>query len=294
MIQPMNLDATPNHRQSLWAGALAALVALIVLNIGAAFAKQLFSAVGAAGMTALRIGIAACLLIVIRRAWKRMPQAKHLPVLLVFGAMLGLMNAMIYQAFSRIPIGIAIAIEVLGPLSVVLFGARRWLDLAWLAAAGVGLWILLPIGAASAALDPVGIAFAAGAAITWALYILYGKRAALLTDVDALAWGMVVAAVLTVPWGAWSAGTALLSPAILMAGFLVAVFSSVVPYTLEMWALRRLPTSVFGVVAGSSPAVAALAGYAILGETLSAVQWMAIVSISVAVMGSTLTAQKAA
>lgn len=255
----MKNDSNPGHAG---AGVAAVLASLVVQNMGAAFAKQLFSAVGPAGMTALRIGIAAVLLIVMRQAWKKMPQRRHLPVLLVYGATLGLMNAAIYQAFARIPIGVAIAIEVLGPLSVALLAARRLLDLAWLAAAGLGLWLLLPLGAAPSSLDPVGIACALGAAGAWALYILYGKRAAHFPDTDVLAWGMAFAALLTVP------------------------------YTLEMWALRRLPISLFGVLAGSSPAVAALAAYAILGEQLSAVQWTAIAAISGAVMGSTLTARK--
>lgn len=118
-----------------------------------------------------------------------MPTGRHLPVLLVYGSMLGLMNVLIYQAFSRIPIGIAIAIEVLGPLSVVLCGARRPLDLAWLVAAGLGLWLLLPISTNSVSLDPVGIAFAAGAAGAWALYVVYGKQVARFPEMDAVAWG---------------------------------------------------------------------------------------------------------
>lgn len=287
----MKNDSNPGHAG---VGVAAVLPSLMVQNMGAAFAKQLFSAVGPAGMTALRIGMAACLLIVMRQAWKKTPRRRHLRVLLVYGATLGLMNAAIYQAFARIPIGVAIAIEVLGPLSVVLLGARRLLDLAWLLAAGLGLWLLLPLGAAQSPLDPVGVAFALAAAAAWALYILYGKRAAHFPEVDVLAWGMTFAALLTVPFGAWSAGPALLAPSILAIGLAVAVLSSAVPYTLEMWALRRLPTSLFGVLAGASPAVAALAVYAVLGEQLSTAQWTAMAAITVAVMGSTLTAHSRA
>lgn len=290
----MKRESNSGRGAGSWAGVAAVLASMVVQNVGAAFAKQLFTTVGPAGMTALRIGIAACLLIVLRQAWKRMPGYRHLPVLLVYGATLGLMNALIYQAFARIPIGIAIAIEVLGPLCVVLLGARRVLDLAWLAAAGVGLWLLLPMGSAASSLDPVGIAFALGAAATWALYILYGKRAAHFPDLDAVAWGMALAAVITVPFGAWSAGAALLLPSILAMGLVVAVLSSAVPYTLEMWALRRLSTSLFGVLVGASPAVAAVAGHVILGEHLSMVQWAAVASISAAVIGSTLTAARSA
>lgn len=287
----MKIQSHSGSRGSPWAGVAAVLASLVVQNVGAAFAKQLFATVGPAGITALRIGIAACLLIVMRQAWQRIPKQRHLRVLLVYGATLGLMNALIYQAFARIPLGIAIAIEVLGPLCVVLLGARRLLDLAWLAAAGLGLWLLLPTGSESS-LDPMGVAFAVGAAAAWAFYILYGKRAARFPDLDAVAWGMALAAVITVPFGAWSAGATLLVPSILAMGLVVAILSSAVPYTLEMWALRRLPTSLFGVLVGSSPAVAAIAGYAILGEKLCVVQWAAIACITIAVIGSTLTAQK--
>lgn len=287
----MKIQSHSGSRGGPWAGVAAVLASLVVQNVGAAFAKQLFATVGPAGITALRIGIAACLLIVMRQAWQRIPKQRHLRVLLVYGATLGLMNALIYQAFARIPLGIAIAIEVLGPLCVVLLGARRLLDLAWLAAAGLGLWLLLPTGSESS-LDPMGVAFAVGAAAAWAFYILYGKRAAHFPDLDAVAWGMALAAVITVPFGAWSAGATLLVPSILAMGLVVAILSSAVPYTLEMWALRRLPTSLFGVLVGSSPAVAAIAGYAILGEKLCVVQWAAIACITIAVIGSTLTAQK--
>lgn len=286
----MQLESNPGPGAGAWAGVAAVLASLVVQNVGAAFAKQLFSSVGPAGMTALRIGLAACLLIALRQAWKRPPRYRHLPVLLVYGATLGLMNALIYQAFARIPIGIAIAIEVLGPLGVVLLGARRLLDLAWLAAAGFGLWLLLPTAGPASALDPVGVACALGAAATWALYILYGKRAAHFPDLDAVAWGMALAAVITVPFGAWSAGATLLLPSILAIGLVVAILSSAVPYTLEMWALRRLPTRLFGVLVGAAPAVGAVAGGIILGEQLSGAQWAAVAAISLAVIGSTLTA----
>lgn len=185
-------------------------------NLGAALAKYLFPLVGAAGMTALRIGLAAILLLIIRRPWRAMPRREHLSAIVQYGVMLGLMNLSIYQAFARIPIGIAVAIEVLGPLAVVLAGARRLLDFVWLAAALLGLGLLLPVKADSSNLDLLGVAFAIGAGASWALYIVFGKRLAATPNLDGVAWGMVVAAILTAPLGAWDAGSTLLSPGVLL------------------------------------------------------------------------------
>ncbi|MGI4850265.1 MAG: EamA family transporter [Janthinobacterium lividum] len=152
-------SATRPNKQT-WIGIVAVLASLMSQNIGAAFAKHLFPLVGAAGMTTLRIGMAACLLVLIRRAWRRPPVSGHFFNVLCYGAVLGLMNLLIYQAFARIPIGIAVAIEVLGPLAVVLFSARRPADFASFLVALLGLWLLLPLHAVSAPLDPVGIACA--------------------------------------------------------------------------------------------------------------------------------------
>lgn len=282
-------DSSAPHNSISWIGLTAVLASLMSQNVGASFAKQLFQAAGAGGMSALRIGLAALLLMLLRRAWRHPPKRQQLRAVLLYGAMLGLMNVLIYQAFARIPIGIAVAIEVLGPLAVVLAGARRVSDLLWLAAALCGLWLLLPLNDASAPLDPIGIACAIGAAISWALYIICGKRASALTDIDTVSWGMLVAAVVAVPLGIWEGGSTLLAPQILWIGLVVAALSSALPYTLEMWALRRLPANLFGVLMGAAPAVAALAGYLVLDEKLSLQQWSAIVLIMLAVAGSTLS-----
>lgn len=261
---------------------------MISQYLGASFAKQLFLLVGAAGMTALRTGLSACMLLIIRRPWRSRPQRGQIMAVLSYGAMLGLMNLLIYQAFARIPIGIAVAIEVLGPLAVVLVHARRPTDFVWLAAAVGGLALLLPLRAAQHGLDPWGVVFALGAAAAWALYIVFGKRVAAAHNVDAVAWGMVVAALVTGPFGIWSAGNVLWSPHVLLMGLAIAALSSVLPYSLEMSALRRLPANLFGTLVSTSPAMAALTGFAVLGESLQPVQWLAIVLIMVAVGGSTL------
>ncbi|MEN3274698.1 MAG: inner rane transporter RhtA [Massilia sp.] len=273
--------------------ALAILASMISVNVGAAFAKGLFPLVGSAGVTAVRVGLAAILLLAFWRPWRRLPSLPDARNLLVYGLMLGCMNLTIYAAFARIPIGVAIAIEVTGPLALVLLSSRRPRDIAWVACAAVGLWLLSPLyggGAGSAALDPVGVAWALAAGFCWAMYIVFGKRVSTLEGGHAVAWGMLAASLCTVPVGVAQAGGALFAPAVLAAGLAVAVLSSILPYSLEMMALSRLPRRLFGILVSAGPAIGALAGWAVLGERLSTVQWVAIGLIIGATGGSAATA----
>jgi inner membrane transporter RhtA len=266
---------------------LALLAAMVSTYLGAAIAKHLFPQVGSQGVTALRVGLAACLLLAWYKPWRIPLARKDLPNLLVYGLMLGCMNLLIYAAFARIPIGIAVAIEVTGPLMVVLAASRRARDFAWLACAVIGLWLLLPLDAhAVDALDPVGMLLAAGAALCWAMYIVFGKRVSTLQGGQAVAWGMLAAALFTVPVGFAHAGAALLAPGILAAGLGVALLSSALPYSLEMAALKRLPRRVFGILVSASPALSALAGWLVLGEQLLPLQWLAIALIIAASAGA--------
>jgi inner membrane transporter RhtA len=262
------------------APVLAIAAAMVSTYAGAAFAKQLFPLVGAEGVVALRVGLSALLLAAFARPWRVLPSRAEIPTLLLYGLTLGCMNLLIYRAFARIPIGIAVSIEVMGPLAVVLLSSRRARDFVWVACAAFGLWLLLPLRTAAGALDPVGVACAAGAAFCWALYIVFGKRAsqsqAQSSGSGTVAWGMLAASLFIVPIGASYAGSALLSPFALAAGLAVAVLSSAAPYTLEMIALRRLPRRVFGILVSASPAVAALAGFVVLGERLGGLQWVGI------------------
>lgn len=261
---------------------LAVLASLCCQNAGAAFAKSLFQTVGPEGMTALRVGIAALLLTVVMRPWRVRPNRRQAWSLLAYGAALGLMNLTIYGAFARIPIGIAIAIEVTGPLTVVLLGSRRPRDFLWLGLAVAGLLLLLPPDGLSAPLDPVGVALAIGAGVCWACYILFGSQVAVLPRSSAVAGGMLVAAVVTVPIGLAEAGSGLLRPGILLAGLAVAVLSSALPYSLEMLALGRMPRRVFGMLVSSAPAIGGLAGFLLLGERLTLLQAAAILCIMLA------------
>jgi inner membrane transporter RhtA len=266
--------------------ALAIAAAMVSQYAGAAFAKQLFPLVGSEGVTALRVGLSALLLAGFLRPWRTPPSRADIPNLLLYGLTLGTMNLLIYRAFALIPIGIAVAIEVTGPLTLVLLSSRRPRDFAWLACAVFGLWLLLPLHASAAALDLKGVAYAFGAATCWALYIVFGKRASMARGGNVVAWGMLAASLFVVPVGAAYAGRALLAPGPLLGGLAVAVLSSALPYTLEMIALRRLPRQVFGILVSASPAVSALAGFVVLGEILTPAQWLAITLVIVAVGGS--------
>jgi inner membrane transporter RhtA len=274
---------------------LALLGAMVSTYLGAAIAKYLFPQVGSQGVTALRVGLAACMLLAWWRPWRTPPARADIPNLLVYGLMLGCMNLLIYGAFARIPIGIAVAIEVTGPLLVVLASSRRIRDFAWLACAALGLWLLMPLHAPGTSLhpstlDPLGILLAGGAALCWAMYIVFGKRVSNLEGGQAVAWGMLAASLFTVPVGFSYAGPALLAPGVLAAGLGVAVLSSAVPYSLEMAAFKRLPRRVFGILVSASPALSALAGWLVLGEQLSSLQWLAIGLVIAASAGAAATA----
>lgn len=269
---------------------LALLGSMVSTYVGAAIAKHLFPQVGSQGVTALRVGLAACMLLAWWRPWRTPPARTDIPNLLVYGLMLGCMNLLIYGAFARIPIGIAVAIEVTGPLLVVLAGSRRIMDFAWLACAALGLWLLAPLGAHASTLDPLGVLLAGGAALCWALYIVFGKRVSNLEGGQAVAWGMLAASLFTVPVGFAHTGAALLAPGVLAAGLGVAFLSSAVPYSLEMAAFKRLPRRVFGILVSASPALSALAGWLVLGEQLTFLQWLAIGLVIAASAGAAATA----
>jgi inner membrane transporter RhtA len=275
-------------RGEMTIGTLFMFASLAIQNAGAAVAKDLFPLVGAYGMASLRIGIAACILCALRRPRRYKLARNQIAFVVAYGAALGLMNVSIYQAFARIPIGLAVAIEVTGPLAVVLMTSRRIRDLMWFAVAAGGLAVLLPMSS-QADLDPWGVAFACCAGLCWALYILCGKILSRTLGQDGVAIGMVVAALATAPIAVFSLDATVLTATVLAGGVAVALMSSVLPYTFEMEAMRRLPTQAVGILFSTAPAVAALAGYLMLGERLTSIQWLAIGLVITASLGSTLS-----
>jgi inner membrane transporter RhtA len=247
-------------------------------------AKHLFEAVGSLGTVALRLFFAAAVLIAVWRPPLRLDRRAWI-VVLAYGVTLGAMNLCFYAALARLPLGIAVTIEFLGPLAVALAGSRRWLDAFWalLAAGGV---LLLTEGGGD--VDLVGVLFAVAAGACWGLYILVGAALGRhTTEGHGLALGMAVAACVAVPFGALDSGTALLHPWVLLAGAGVALLSSVVPYTLDLEALRRIPPRVFGILMSLEPAMAALIGLVVLSESLHASQWLAVLCVVAASAGAT-------
>ncbi|MFM7024762.1 MAG: EamA family transporter [Limnohabitans sp.] len=261
---------------------------LLSLCIGTSFARTLFAEMGAEGISAYRIGLAALLLIVVLRPWRRRWQWADLPPLALYGATLGTMNLLFYLAIGRIPLGLAIAIEFTGPLAVALWTSHRTLDLLWVALAGAGLALLLPVQGLQAAnaLDPIGVAFALSAGLCWALYIVFGQHVARRYGRDATPVGMLAAALIVVPVGLAQSGIGLLRLDWLWPGLVVAALSSALPYALEMYALNHLPKRSFSILLSLEPAVGAVAGWVLLSEVLSAAQWLAIALVMTASMGS--------
>lgn len=270
--------------------AAAVVAGIASMCVGTSFAKQLFPLVGAEGTTTLRVGFSAVLLLAAWRPWRTRVTARHAGALALYGVAVGILNLLFYMALRTIPFGIAVAIEFAGPLTVATLSSRRPLDALWVGLALLGLSQLLPIGPRSAPLDPVGLAYAAGAAVAWALYIVFGQRAGRVRGPDAVAIGTAVAALVVTPFGIARAGAALLDPALLPLGLGVALLSSALPFSLEMYALRRLPRQTFGILLSVEPAVAALAGLVALGEALTPAQWTGIAAVVLASVGSASTA----
>ena len=264
-------------------------VAMVCFQLGATLAKGLFPVVGAGGTAALRLAIAALILLAVWRPWHIRFTRDQLRTLIVYGVAMGWMNFFFYLALSYIPLGITMALEFTGPLGVALFASRRPVDFVWVLLAALGLIALLPLGLGGQTLSAVGAAYALGAGGCWALYIVYGRRAGSAHGGQITALGTVIGALMIVPIGFAHSGVHLVSPSILPAAAGVAVLSSALPYSLEMFAMPRIPTRTFGVLMSLNPALGAVAGLIFLGEALSLVQWIAIASIVVASAGSAST-----
>lgn len=266
------------------------LLGIVSVQVGSALAKHLFSAVGSFGTVALRLFFAAAVLMLFWRPSLRLNR-RAWTVVLAYGVILGLMNLCFYLALARIPLGIAVTIEFLGPLAVALVGSRRWLDAAWalLAAGGV---VLLMEGRGD--LNLVGFLFALAAGAFWGLYILVGAALGRhTTEGNGLALGMAIAALVAVPVGVVDSGTALIQPWVLVAGLGLALLSSVIPYSLDLEALRRMPPRVFGILMSLEPAMAALVGLVVLHELLRWSQWIAVLCVVVASAGATSGTRRA-
>jgi inner membrane transporter RhtA len=263
---------------------------IISVQLGAAVAKSLFDSLGPGGTVFLRIAFAALVLfLLVRPKLGGHDRAGYL-VAGLFGLTLAGMNFSLYLAFDRIPLGVAVTLEFVGPLGVAVAGSRRLLDLLWVVLAAAGILLLAPLGVLGGMdLDPVGVAFALLAGCLWASYILLSARTgSAFPGGTGLVIALCVGTFVLFPFGIAGAGYALLDPKLLLAGFGVAMLSSAIPYSLELEALRKLPARVFGVLMSLDPAVAALAGLVVLGERLEMRAVAAIIFVTIAAAGASL------
>lgn len=283
-----------SRKAPVWMPVLVIVIAMLSIQSGASLAKSLFPLIGAPGVTALRLALGTLILIIIFKPWRLRFTRQQRKPLLLYGLSLGAMNYLFYLSIQTVPLGIAVALEFTGPLAVALFASRRPVDFIWVALAVLGLWFLLPLGQDVSHVDLTGAALALGAGACWAIYILSGQRAGEEHGPATVAIGSLIAAVVFVPIGVLQTGDALWHWSVLPLGLGVAILSTALPYSLEMVALTRLPTRTFGTLMSMEPGLAALSGMVFLGETLTLTQWLALLAIITASMGSTLTMRREA
>ncbi len=281
--------AAPPRGGVLRRGALGP-VALVVaggmsVQFGAAIAVMLMPRAGALGVVTLRLVLSAVVLLAVCRPRLRGHTRADWGTVAAFGAVMAAMNVLFYQAADRIPLGVAVTLEVLGPLTLSVIASRRLVSLVWAGLALAGVALLG--GGGFDRLDPVGAAFALSAGAMWAGYIVFSARTGRrFPQADGLALAMAVGAVLTLPLGIAEAGSKLLVPSTLGLALGVALLSSVLPYTLELLALRRLPAPTFAILMSLEPAIAAAAGFFLLRQALSFVDALAIALVIAASMGA--------
>ena len=280
------------------------LTGVFSVQIGAGLAAKLFTQIAPAAVTGLRVWTSAAVRAAVgarplrnaitglarRRAWR------NAAVVATFGVTLAVMNFSIYQSFARIPLGISVTVEFLGPLGLAVVTSRRLLDLLWVALAGAGVALLAHGGLSTAAgrgTVAIGVAFALLAALSWVGYILLSRATGQrFGGSTGLTIAMVVAAVVITPVGVAAGGTTLLRPGILLTGLGIGLLSSIIPYSLEMEALRRIPPRVFGIWMSLEPAVAALVGLVLLGQSLAVREWLAIGCVMLACAGAARSARE--
>ncbi|MFG2668605.1 DMT family transporter [Streptomyces sp. NPDC048387] len=293
---PARPSASLRPRKGTRFGPVALVVSAgVSVQFGAALAVMVMPGVGAAGVVTLRLAAAALVLLALCRPTVRGYTRADWGTVVAFGVAMAGMNGLFYQAIDRIPLGPAVTLEVLGPLALSVLVSRRLVNLLWAGLALGGVVLLSGHGSGGfgfGALDPLGAAFAVGAGAMWAAYIVFSARTGRrFPQADGLALAMAVAAVISLPLGAVQAGSALLVPGTLALGLGVAVLSSVLPYTLELLALRRLPAPTFAILMSLEPAIAAAAGFLVLHQAMSPLDALAIALVIAASMGA-VRAQK--
>ncbi|HEX8506580.1 MAG TPA: EamA family transporter, partial [Hymenobacter sp.] len=269
----------------------AVLLSIVSVQGGAAIAKGLFPVLGAAGTTSVRIGLSVLVLLLLVRPRLGQLRPAQWRAVVPYGLALGAMNFLFYYALVRVPLGLAVTLEFIGPLVLALAGSRRWVDVVWVVLAGTGIALITPWSGHG--IDLGGMAFALGAGACWAVYIVLGQRtAAVLPGPLAVTVGMLFATLPVLPFGIASGRLLHLTPHLLLLGGGLALFSSVLPFSLEMQALKTMPTRTFSILMSLEPVAAALSGWFLLDEQLTIAQWLAVGFIVLASAGATLTSPR--
>jgi len=286
------LTSTQVVRRDVAPLPVAALMgAMVSIQIGATFAKGLFPLIGAQGTTALRLGVGALMLVAVLRPWQMRPSRAAMPWLIAYGVTLAALNLLFYAALARIPLGVAVALEFSGPLLVATLTSRRGIDFAWIALAVAGIVLLSPFIHSLRPLDPTGVMLALAAGGFWALYIVLAQKVGAELGTRTTAYGMAIAAALVLPFSVSHAGAMLATPSILSSALLVGLFSSALPFWLEMVALTRMPARVYGTLTCLEPGLGALMGFLFLHESLTTTQCAGIAAVIVAAFGTALTSR---
>ncbi|MFV8391877.1 EamA family transporter [Flavobacterium sp. LB2P6] len=268
----------------------AVLLAIISVQSGAAIAKGLFPAIGAAGTASLRIGISALILLAVYRPNLKKITADQWKLVIPYGLSLGAMNLIFYLSIERIPIGLAVTLEFIGPLLVAVWGSKRLIDFFWVLLAAAGIILIAPWS--NNGIDLLGVLFALLAGALWAAYIvLGGKISKIMKGGDAVTVGMLFASLLIVPFGILGNGLSNLTPQLLGLGIALALLSSAIPFTLEMKALGQLPARTFSILMSLEPAAASICAFLFLQEYLTFNEILAVVFVVIASAGSTITSK---
>jgi inner membrane transporter RhtA len=269
----------------------AVLLSIISVQAGAAVAKGLFPVLGAGSTTLIRVGLSALILFAINRTNLRNLTAQQWKAVIPYGVVLGAMNLIFYLAIKRVPLGLGVTLEFVGPLMLAVFSSRHAMDLLWVLLAAAGIVLIAPWD--TKAIDPVGVVLALLAGGFWAAYIVLGARTSkLLNDRDAVTVGMLFGTLVVLPFGISGGSLLQLTPMMLMTGTTLALLSSAIPFTLEMSALRQMPARTFSILLSLEPAVAAICGLLFLHESLSLYEWMAVMLVVIASAGAALTSKK--
>lgn len=269
----------------------AVLLAIVSVQCGAAIAKTLFPAIGAAGTASMRIGISAILLLIAYRPNLRAITPKQWRIVAPYGLSLGAMNLVFYLAIERIPIGLAVTLEFIGPLLLAIIGSRRLIDYCWVLLAAAGIALIAPW--TNNNVDTLGVLFALLAGGFWAAYIILGgKISQIMNGGQAVSTGMLFAAILILPFGFYENGLANLTPKFFGMGVALALLSSAIPFTLEMKALGQLPPRTFSILMSLEPAAASIFAFIFLQEHLSFYEILAVICVIIASAGSALTAKR--